>query len=212
MLAGVTDRSEPPDRRAPARPVGVVLAGGMGRRLGGAKAVTELAGRPLIAYAFRALAEVLDDVQVVAKDDTELPQSLNALLWIEPPEPRHPVAGIVHALRMAAGRAVVVCAVDMPFLTREVVSRLAFAKAGGAAAVVASRDGVALEPLLARYEPQALSPLAAAASGAGEPLRTIVARLEPRIVQVEDDVFFNVNTPEDLEAAALALRRSSTRT
>jgi molybdenum cofactor guanylyltransferase len=197
MLAGVTEPSQPP--------VGVVLAGGLGRRIGGAKATTELAGRPLIEYPLRALAAVLAEVRVVAKADTALPEDLaGADVWLEPDEPRHPLVGIVHALRTAAPRAVLVCAADMPLLTSEVLSRLASADAGGAAAVLASRDGSSLEPLLGRYEPPALAPLAGAAGAAiagREPLRAVVARLSPRLLEVDPGVLFNVNTREELARA-----------
>ena len=42
-------------------PVGVVLAGGMGRRIGGSKATVELAGRPLLCYPLDAMGEVLSE-------------------------------------------------------------------------------------------------------------------------------------------------------
>ena len=75
-------------------PVGVVLAGGRGRRLGGDKAIVELEGRALVHYPLEALHEVCDDVVVVAKRDTLLPPlSGIADLWIEPDEPRHPLVG-----------------------------------------------------------------------------------------------------------------------
>ena len=54
-------------------PVGVVLAGGAGRRLGGAKPATLVAGRPLISYPIAALRAVCAPVAVVAKRDSPLP-------------------------------------------------------------------------------------------------------------------------------------------
>ena len=87
-------------------PVGVVLAGGAGRRMGGAKPGTPLAGRPLIAYPLTALRAVLAPVAVVAKSDSVLPVlGAGVELWREPDEPRHPLAGILEALRRADGRA-----------------------------------------------------------------------------------------------------------
>ena len=41
-------------------PVGVVLAGGQGRRLGGKKATATLGGRPLLSYPLQALADATD--------------------------------------------------------------------------------------------------------------------------------------------------------
>lgn len=66
-------------------PIGVVLAGGAGRRMGGAKASTPLAGRPLIAYPIAALRAVLAPVAVVAKRDSGLPPvGYGVEIWREP--------------------------------------------------------------------------------------------------------------------------------
>jgi molybdopterin-guanine dinucleotide biosynthesis protein A len=189
----------------PQAPIGVILAGGLGRRLGGAKAQVELHARPLICYPLRALRDALAEVFIVAKADTELPGDLAGVpVSIEPSEPRHPLAGIVHALGLAAGRAVLVCAADMPFVTPALVSEIAGTDAAGAPAVVPVCGGE-LQPLLALYLPAAA---AAFGDGAGRPLRREVAAIGPRLLEIDDSrrrAFFNVNTREDLERAAAML-------
>jgi len=199
-------------------PIGVVLAGGQGRRIGGGKAVVELHGTPLIRYPLRALQAVLAEVVVVAKQRTPLPPLPGVPIWIEPAEPRHPLAGIVHALEgagAAAGldgvaREILVSAGDLPFLGPELVEQLAHADAGGAAAVVPRAAG-RLQPLLARYGPSAYPALAAALRR--DPLPSVteaVAALEPRILELDDaQSFFNVNAPEDLLTAAGLLDRGT---
>jgi molybdopterin-guanine dinucleotide biosynthesis protein A len=175
----------------------------VGRRIGGDKAIVELEGRPLLHYPLNVLRAVLDDVAVVAKPSTVLPGlDADIAIWLEAEEPRHPLAGIVHALRCAGGRPVVVVAGDMPFVTRSLVASLARERARGAVAVVPRAAG-RLQPLCARYDPRALTALAACDFTA--PLRDVVAGLSPRIVEWPDDEpFFNVNHPEDiLQAAAL---------
>jgi molybdopterin-guanine dinucleotide biosynthesis protein A len=175
----------------------------VGRRIGGDKAIVELEGRPLLHYPLNVLRAVLDDVAVVAKPSTVLPGlDADIAIWLEAEEPRHPLAGIVHALRCARGRPVVVVAGDMPFVTRSLVASLARERARGAVAVVPRAAG-RLQPLCARYDPRALTVLAA--SDFTAPLRDVVAGLSPRIVEWPDDEpFFNVNHPEDiLQAAAL---------
>jgi molybdopterin-guanine dinucleotide biosynthesis protein A len=186
------------------RPIGAVLAGGRATRLGGDKARAELAGRPLVAWPLAALAAVLEDVAVVAKDSTPLPELPGVEVWAEPDEPRHPRAGIVVALERAGGRPVVVCAGDMPLVTPDLVRQLA--EESGRAVVF--RAGGRLQPLLARYEPAALEDLRRAPPDA--PLTEVVAGLEPRVLEAPDDgAFFNVNTPQDLAAAAQFLSRDS---
>jgi molybdopterin-guanine dinucleotide biosynthesis protein A len=175
-------------------PLGAVLAGGAARRMGGAKMTASYAGRPLIAWPVDALRSVLDDVVVVAKRDTALPP-LPVPVWIEPDEPRHPLAGIVHALREAGQRAVLVCAGDMPSVNPAVVRALV---AAPSAATVVPRAGGRLQPLLARYEPAALDRLAAAAASSA-PLTEVVESLGPRVLEIADAASFrNVNTAEEL--------------
>lgn len=183
--------------QAPARPLGVVLAGGAGRRLGGAKATAVLRGRPLIAWPLAALGEVLDDVVVVAKGDTVLPPDLTAPVWVEPDAPRHPIAGLLHALAGAGGRSVLVCAVDLPGVTAATVARLAGMPGEGAALAV-DPDG-RVQPLLGRYPASAADVLRAAASDAR--LTDTVLALRPTLLPAPAAELRNVNTPEDLAAA-----------
>jgi len=197
-------------------PIGVVLAGGAGRRIGGGKAVVELRGIPLVRYPVRALQAVLAEVVVVAKQESELPPLPGVPIWIEPQEPRHPLAGIVHALEGAgaamgiagAGREILVCAGDLPFVSPELVERLLRLDSGGACAVV-PRAAERLQPLLARYAPPAHAPLAAALASQSSPsLTDAVMALHPLVVELSDALpFFNVNAPEDLLTAAGLLDR-----
>jgi molybdenum cofactor guanylyltransferase len=187
-----------------------VLAGGLGRRLGGSKATVELCGKPLLSYPLAALAAVLDEVAIIAKADTELPSLPGVTVWIEPQTPRHPLMGIVQALGLAGGRPVLVCAGDLPFVPPELVDELARTDPGDAPAVIAC-DGDSIQPLLGCYRPQALRLLRA--PGPDVALRDAVAAIGPKLVQVRDrEALFNVNLPEDLLAAAAILdRRRSTR-
>jgi molybdenum cofactor guanylyltransferase len=191
-------------------PIGVVLAGGAGRRLGGEKARVPLLGTPLLCYPIAALRAVLPEVVVVAKRDTELPPLPGVPVWSEPDEPRHPLTGIVHALEHAGKRPVLVCAGDLPFVTSELVRMIAQADGDGAPAFVPRADG-RLQPLLARYEPAAVLALAAALADAPGALTDIVAGLRPRVLDVPDgQPFFNVNVPEDLLTAGALLERRET--
>jgi molybdenum cofactor guanylyltransferase len=194
-----------------AEPIGVVLAGGRGRRLGGQKATVALAGRPLISYPLTAMRAVLRDVVIVAKPDTELGLVEGGVeVWREPAEPRHPLVGVVYALSRAAGRDVLVCAADLPFITAAALELLACGDACGAPAVLATAPGSGLQPLLGRYRAAAGALLAAAAREGTAPARAAVMAIAPRLVELDDSaLLFNVNSPADLEAAEaiLAARR-----
>jgi molybdopterin-guanine dinucleotide biosynthesis protein A len=189
-------------------PIGVVLAGGAGRRIGGSKATVALRGRPLISYPVAALREAFADVAVVAKADTELPPLPDVAIWIDRDEPRHPLAGIVRALELAEGRPVLVCAGDLAFVTPALAREVAGTDPQGAPAVV-PRAGGRLQPLFALYLPSARGPLVAAART--RPLGPLVGAVEalgPRVLELPDErVFFNVNAPEDLLTATALMDR-----
>jgi molybdopterin-guanine dinucleotide biosynthesis protein A len=195
-----------PVQPPPQQPIGVILAGGLGRRIGGGKPLVQLAGHPLPSYPAQALKAVLAQVRILAKPDTELPLLPGVEVWSEPAEPQHPLVGIVQALRLAAPASVLVCAADMPLVTAAAVSELAHADAGGRPAVVAAHDG-ALEPLLGRYDQPALARLEPAAREARQPLRAVVRGIGPRLIELAPETLFNVNTAADLDRAEALLSR-----
>ena len=179
--------------------VGVVLAGGLGRRMGGDKAVVELNGLALAHYPLRALAGVTEARAVVAKRDTRLPKlPAGVAIWIEPDEPQHPLTGVLHALREARGRSVLCCAVDLPLLDAATLRRLLDADDDRHACVVPVVGGRP-EPLCALWHPRALVLLEALP--ALPRMREVVAALGALQVTFADPrPFTNVNGPGDLEA------------
>ncbi len=175
-----------------------MLAGGAGERLGGSKAMLELAGRPLISYPLAAFADAEIEAVVVAKPDTVLPP-LDVEVVLEPREPRHPLLGIVTALGHAGGRPILACPCDTPFVTAALLKALAAAP--GAAAI---HDGQRLHPLLARYRPTDL-PALRAGLDANASATAIAERLAPTLIEADVQATFNVNTPEGLASAAARL-------
>ncbi len=179
--------------------VGVVLAGGRGRRMGAGKATVELDGVALLHYPLRALTAVTDEQAVVAKGDTRLPElPAGVALWIEPDAPRHPLTGVTHALRTAEADRVLCCAVDLPLLDAATLRRLLDADDGRRACVVPRVDG-RVEPLCALWHPRALDELVRLAAAPDMAMRDVVASLDHLEVAFPDPrPFVNVNAPEDL--------------
>ena len=182
--------------------IAVVLAGGESSRMGIAKATLELAGIPLAERALRPLRAAGLEVALVAKEGDSLP-ALDAPVWIEARPERHPLAGILEALERGGGRAVLVCACDMPFVTAELVAHLA-ARHGTAVPEAGGR----LHPLLARYEPAAAGALGealATRASLHQAVRQAGAEIVPEseIARCGDPgrLLFNVNTPADLARA-----------
>jgi len=175
-----------------APPLGVVLAGGAASRLPG-KPLLELHGRPLISYPLAALGEVFEEVVVVAKAPL-----LGLPTWIEPAEPQHPACGILHALRNAGGRAVLVCAADMPLIDAGELRAILAARGAGDALAVVPRAGGRPQPLCALYEPLAARVLEAGMSAA---MTRLVEDLGARVVDRCADPYANINTPIELARA-----------
>jgi molybdopterin-guanine dinucleotide biosynthesis protein A len=185
------------------RPVGAILAGGRGSRIGGAKALVELAGRPLISYPVAAVEKAGLQAVVVAKPDSQLPP-LACRVIHEPEQPRHPLCGIVAALRHAGARPLVTVGCDMPFIDPGLLAWLASIPEPLAVVSLDSR----LQPLPARYDGVHLPALEAALERE-EALRPALGSLRPRLLGEGElarfgdpsRLCFNVNTPADLERA-----------
>ncbi len=193
--------------RLRSKPVGAILAGGRGLRIGGEKAIVELQGKPLICYPVEAVQQVLTRVAIMAKTGTRLPRLPGVAVWIEPESPRHPLTGIAQALALAGGRPVLICAGDLPFVTPELIRRLVKADAGRAPAVVACAQE-RMQPLLGCYQPRALDLLADAARDGTGRVTDAVAALEPVLLEVDDpDELFDVDSPDDLLLASAMLDR-----
>lgn len=177
--------------------VGVVLAGGLGRRIGGDKAIVELDGRPLLHYPLDALTAVTTRQAVVVKNETVLPVLPEHVeVWIEPAEPRHPLTGVLHALACARRAPVLCCAVDLPLLGPRELRHLVEARPGRHGVVVPSVEG-RVQPLCALWLPRARKALEALPPDV--PMRAAVAAADPLVIPYADaGAFANVNAPEDL--------------
>jgi molybdenum cofactor guanylyltransferase len=188
-----------------AAPLGALLAGGRGSRLGGAKATAEVYGRPLLAWSLDALREAVPDVVVIAKPETPLPPCDAPVHRDEPPD-FHPRHGIVSALRRADGRAVVVVPCDMPLVPPALLEVLLDVIDDGAPAAVPRTEG-RIHPLCAAYAAEALQHLERADHD--EPLTRTLDSLGVVILDADAaaDRMLNVNTRADLAVAELLLSR-----
>lgn len=197
--AGRSGRAERP------LPLGAILAGGRGARLGGAKATAEAYGRPLLAWSLDALREAVDEVVVIAKEATPLPPC-DVPIHRDEPEDFHPRHGIVSALRRAEGRPVVVVPCDMPLVPPALLEVLLDVVEDGAPAAMPRTEG-RVHPLCAAYAPGILRDLEAA--DPDEALTVTLDRLGAVTLSADAaaDRMLNVNTRADLALAEILLSR-----
>ena len=187
---------------------GLVLAGGRSSRFGGEKAVAVLHGRPLLTWAVERLRASCADVAVNARPRTETEALALAdgltILHDQAGDPDGPLAGVKAGLAWAAGLGAAALAVspcDAPLLPDDLFARL-IAAAGDGAAMAVTDEG--RQPLCALWPVSALGAVTEAlAGGAHPPTWRMLEQLGARPVNFEPaDAFTNVNTREDLEAAA----------
>ncbi len=169
--------------------------------MGRPKPGVRIAGHALISYPIAAAQAAGLERFVVAKRDTELPE-IYCPVVLEPDEPRHPLCGLISALRHQRGP-VLALACDMVFIDDKLLAWLA-----SHIDTTVIEAGGRLQPLLARYDYGSL-PLLEEALERGDSMRDAVASLEPKLVPESDVVrfgdparlCFNVNTPADVEEA-----------
>lgn len=213
-----------PTPHIPASPIlGVILAGGLGRRIGGDKALIPLNGQPLIAHVRDRLAPQVAALVVNANGDAARLGFLG-LPVIADSVPDHPgpLAGVLAGLEHAAAHgygAIITVPTDCPFLPVDLAARLAAAippdspsdgpsdgLSDGPPAIICAASGGRRHPVAALW------PVAVAAD-----LRTAlvdegVRRMERAMdrhpvvtvafADTSPDPFFNINTADDLLTAA----------
>lgn len=176
--------------RSRAGVAGALLVGGASTRFGSAKALACFEGETLAERAHRILVEAVGDVVVVGKaaDRLELPFEVVD----DGSDVRAAIVGVVAALRLAGAELVVVLPTDMPFVTPALLRSLAEAADGVDAAV--PQTG----PLPGAYRRTAL-PFLERRVAAGElALHRALGELATRVLQCDEALLVNVNTPADL--------------
>ena len=182
------------------RLAGVVLAGGASRRMGRDKATLIVPGRfaglTLVEHLVGVLTQRCDPVFVVAAQEQLLPDLPARVLRDERPG-LGPLPAVGLGLRAAAqdgAPRAFVCAVDMPFLTPELIDQLAEA----AADVVLAHAG--RDHYLAGVYRTALAEIVDAMVAAGERrMGALIERVDVRRVTLTDaSSLANLNSPDDV--------------
>jgi len=189
--------------------LGLILAGGEGRRMGGAdKALVHLAGLPLVAHAIGRLGPQCGALALNANGEAARFAHFGLPVIADELPDAGPLAGVLAGLRFSRERGfdfLCTLSVDAPFAPDDLVARLhAAGRSATARLVVAASGG-------RRHQVVALWPVALEAdlrrALVVEGLRkaaTFVDRQAPAVAEWPDaphDPFFNVNRSEDLARA-----------
>jgi molybdenum cofactor guanylyltransferase len=190
------------------RIVGAILAGGEGQRIGGAKALIDLAGEPLIAHVARALRGGVTALAVVG--DAFSAELLGAEGLSDPVGvAQGPLAGVLAALEWAerSGAAWLATApCDTPFLPRDVVQQLAAGAAASGALIVCAETPDGAQPMVALWRSDLAASLRVVLQTGKHPaIHRLLDDFGASRVSFDGADFVNVNTPEDLARARALL-------
>ena len=179
----------------------VILAGGLGRRMGGAdKGLLAYRGRPLIEWALAALKPQVDECVISANRNLDtyagyghrvLPDTL--------PDFPGPLAGVLAAMQMVTADWLVVVPCDTPHLPADLVPRLreAAQQAKVPLAIVADDARTHHTCFIVRTDQR--DTLAAFLARGERAVRHWQAGLASTTVPFESAGFANLNQPQDLQ-------------
>ena len=197
------------------RCTGAILAGGASSRMGGTpKGLMEIGGARMIDRAAAALRGAADTMMVVAND----PAASGWLRGVPAVPDQRPGLGAlsgIHAALRASGTDVLVLAWDVPFVPAALLRALRDTGEleGAGVAAPASRSPWGFEPLCAWFSQSALGAVEALLDAGDGRVGALGQTLRLQTVDISswgdpDDIFFNVNTPSDLERAAVIAART----
>jgi len=201
--------------------IGVLLAGGLARRMGGGdKPLRLLAGRPLLDYVIERLRPQVAGLVLNANGDPArlaaygLPVVADSI-----PDYAGPLAGILAGLDWAAENRpacplIATVATDAPFLPRDLVERMAEALAANQADLACAASAGQTHPVIGLWPVRLREDLRRAVVDEGvRKVDVWTARYRLAVVPFSDqpvDPFFNANRPEDLDRAAALLTSTGT--
>lgn len=187
----------------------IVMAGGDSHRMGRDKANVTLGDKTMLQTVTATMQQLFPRVIVSVRQrrtGIDLPQVCD-----EQPD-GGPLAGLVASLRQINTPWAFIVACDMPFVVPEVVELLAGCRSRHQAVVPVVHGH--LQPLAAFYAASCLAPLRANLAAQQNSLRDALKQLDVRYVSeaemLEADPqlrsFFDLDTPQDVEAAMNGVR------
>jgi molybdopterin-guanine dinucleotide biosynthesis protein A len=179
---------------------GIVLAGGLGRRMGGVdKGLKELRGRPMVQWVLERLAPQVDDIVINANQNLERYRAFgHRVVSDEISGFAGPLAGLHAGLKAVKHPLVITVPCDSPFLPLDLVSRLASSLGGNDLAV--ARTGDQPHPVFALVRRHCGESLEAFLAQGGRKIDAWYGSLKVAQVDFSDEAqaFRNINTPDEL--------------
>ncbi len=183
----------------------VILAGGLGTRIGGAKGLQSLHGRALIDWVLDSISSQSEEVLINANGVHDDYSCFGyPVIADQTPNWIGPLAGLQSALRLARHDWVASVPCDTPFLPVNLIARLykavsAITTVEAAVAVVAGKR----QPTIALYHKNVLPKLDVYLNSGGRKVNSWLETLHLSEVALDDAIAFtNINTLDDLAHAS----------
>lgn len=198
-------RRMPPPAERPAV-TGVMLAGGMGRRMGGIdKGLANFRGSPLAQHVLQRLAPQVNTVLINANRETGAYQQFGYPVVADNLEGfAGPLAGLQAGMLAAATPLVATVPCDSPFLPENLVEKLWLALSRNDVDLAVAKTGRQAHPVFCLCKTSLLPNLNAFLQNGGRKIDAWYAGLKYVEVPFDEspEAFANFNTPQELEAAA----------
>ena len=189
---------------------GVILAGGLGRRMGGAdKGLQLLNGKPLVSWVLERLSPQVGDVLINANRNIARYSSLGSRVIPDMDgQQAGPLAGLQRGLMEASGELVVTVPCDSPCFPMDLVQRLSVPLRDKNVELAMVRTANRIQPVFCMARKSLLPQLTAFIEDGGRKVDAWFATLRTAAVDFGNEAdFTNINTLDELKAAEGRVRR-----
>jgi molybdopterin-guanine dinucleotide biosynthesis protein A len=184
---------------------GVVLAGGLGRRMGGVdKGLKILRGKPMVEWVVERFRPQVDELLINANQNIDIYSALGHRVIPDAVGGyAGPLAGLHRGLSEARHDLVATVPCDSPFLPLDLVARLLAHLDENDAELAVARTGHQPHPVFCLCRKSVLDNLASFLESGGRKIDAWYAALRVVEVPFDDnpDAFSNINTEVELAAA-----------
>jgi molybdenum cofactor guanylyltransferase len=181
---------------------GIILAGGLGLRMGGLeKGLVNFLGQPMVAHIAQRLSSQVDEILINANREITQYEALDYLVVTDDiPDFAGPLAGLHKGMRIASSTHVLTVPCDSPLLPMDLAERLMSGLIDNEADLAVAKTGTQVHPVFCLCRKSLLASLEDYLSNGGRKVSTWHSMLEVVEVAFDDDpqAFANINTPEDL--------------
>lgn len=192
---------------------GVILAGGLARRMGGHdKGLLEVDGKPMVLHIQAQLQPQVDHLLINANRNQDTYAALTGCPVISDQvgDFAGPLAGMASALAHCTTPYLVAVPCDSPFVAPDLVTRLHRARHAQQADIALATDGDKLQPVFVLLSRHLLDSLLAFLDSGGR--KIIDWYYQHRVTEVDfadrAGMFENINTPEEQQRIEQQLRRA----